>query len=158
MGRERKQGEWKKTAARIPLHAHKSRSRPPTPSHTSSALILFPFLQEANDPKHYIPQWSYGKKTKAEAMADLVDALSQDKVEGFTVSIIDKQPDYIYAEFESGLFGFVDDFEVLLKDNGEAEYRSASRIGESDGDANRKRVRAIRKFLEPRGWKSIGFV
>ena len=129
---------------------------PPTPNCVSTA-------EEANDPKHYIPQWSYTAasktKTKAEAMADLVAALSQDKVEGFTPTIITREgDDYIYAEFESGLFGFIDDAEFLLKDNGECAYRSASRVGESDGDANRKRIRALRKFLEPRGWRSIGFV
>jgi uncharacterized protein (DUF1499 family) len=37
------------------------------------------------------------------------------------------------------------------------EYRSASRIGESDGDINRKRIRTIRKELEKKGWKSSGF-
>ena len=124
---------------------------PSTPNCVSTA-------EEANDPKHYIPQWSYGKKSKADAMADLVAAVSQAKVEGFTPTLITQEGDYLYAEFESGLFGFVDDAEFLLKDNGECEYRSASRIGESDGDANRKRIRALRKFLEPRGWKSIGFV
>lgn len=37
------------------------------------------------------------------------------------------------------------------------EYRSASRIGESDGDINRKRIRAIRQELQKKGWQSIGF-
>ena len=37
------------------------------------------------------------------------------------------------------------------------EYRSASRIGESDGDVNRKRIRAIRQQLEKKGWRSTGF-
>ena len=39
----------------------------------------------------------------------------------------------------------------------QVEYRSASRIGESDGDINRKRIRAIRQALEKKGWKSLGF-
>jgi uncharacterized protein (DUF1499 family) len=117
--------------------------------------------EEANDIKHYIPQWSYGKKTRQEAMDDLVAACSQPKVEGFSPNIItrDDEAGYLYVEFTSSLFGFVDDFEALLKPgSNEVEYRSASRIGESDGDANRKRIRALRKFLEARGqWKSIGF-
>ena len=46
---------------------------------------------------------------------------------------------------------------LLPFQNGEVEYRSASRIGESDGDINRKRIKALRKFLEPKGWRSIGF-
>lgn len=52
-----------------------------------------------------------------------------------------------------------DDVEFWIPDEktGLVEYRSASRIGESDGDANRKRIRAIRKELEKKGWKSIGF-
>jgi hypothetical protein len=35
--------------------------------------------------------------------------------------------------------------------------RSASRIGESDGNINRKRIKAIREGLEPKGWRSTGF-
>mmetsp|Transcript_42807 Transcript_42807/g.167273 ORF Transcript_42807/g.167273 Transcript_42807/m.167273 type:complete len:104 (+) Transcript_42807:1046-1357(+) len=75
---------------------------------------------------------------------------------------------YIRAEFESKIFGFVDDFEVLFqpqnigtagfeKGSGIVDYRSASRLGEGDFDVNRKRVKAIRVALQERGWKSIGF-
>lgn len=34
---------------------------------------------------------------------------------------------------------------------------SASRIGESDGKVNRKRIKAIRVELQKKGWKSIGY-
>jgi hypothetical protein len=34
---------------------------------------------------------------------------------------------------------------------------SASRIGESDGQINRKRIKAIRQALERKGWASVGF-
>ena len=132
---------------------------PATPNCISTA-------EEANDPKHYVPQWSYNppglgskraKKTKAEAMKDLEDAVTSLTPDNFTSQIITKTDDYLYAEYTSPTFGFIDDVEFLLKDEGssEVEYRSASRIGESDGDANRKRIKALRKFLEPRGWKSI---
>jgi uncharacterized protein (DUF1499 family) len=40
---------------------------------------------------------------------------------------------------------------------GVVEYRSASRIGESDGDINRKRIKAIRLELQKKGWQSLGF-
>jgi hypothetical protein len=40
---------------------------------------------------------------------------------------------------------------------GVVEYRSASRIGESDGNINRKRIAAIRKELQKKGWESVGF-
>lgn len=132
---------------------------PPTPNCISTA-------EEANDPKHYVPQWSYNppgsgssrpKKTKAEAMKDLEDAVTSLTPDGFTSEIVEKTDDYLYAEYTSPTFGFIDDVEFLIKDEGssEVEYRSASRIGESDGDINRKRIKALRKFLEPRGWKSI---
>lgn len=128
---------------------------PPTPNCISTA-------EEANDEKHYVPQWSFNppgrkgpKKSAAEAMADLVAVATAGDVEGFTPKIVAQTDDYLYLEFTSPTFGFVDDVEFLLKGNSEVEYRSASRIGESDGDANRKRIRALRKALEPRGWKSI---
>ena len=132
---------------------------PATPNCISTA-------EEANDPKHYVPQWSYNppgagskraKKSKAEAMKDLEDAVTSLTPDGFTSEIIEKTDDYLYAEYTSPTFGFVDDVEFLVRDeaSSEVEYRSASRIGESDGDANRKRIKALRKFLEPRGWKSI---
>lgn len=113
-----------------------------------------------------MPQWSYNppgsgsskpKKTKKEAMQDLEDAVTSLTPDKFTSQIIEKTDDYLYAEYTSPTFGFIDDVEFLLRDeaSSEVEYRSASRIGESDGDANRKRIKALRKFLEPRGWKSI---
>jgi uncharacterized protein (DUF1499 family) len=54
--------------------------------------------------------------------------------------------------------GFVDDVEFYFPpDKDTVEYRSASRIGESDGDINRKRIKALRQALEKKGWQSIGF-
>lgn len=38
-----------------------------------------------------------------------------------------------------------------------AQCRSASRIGQSDGDINRKRIKALRLELQKKGWKSIGY-
>lgn len=35
--------------------------------------------------------------------------------------------------------------------------RSASRVGQSDSDINRKRIKAIRLELQKKGWKSVGF-
>lgn len=54
---------------------------------------------------------------------------------------------------------FIDDVEFWFKPGpgSRVEYRSASRIGESDGDINRKRIRAIRQELEKKGWRSVGF-
>lgn len=53
---------------------------------------------------------------------------------------------YIYAEFSSMVFRFVDDVEFFFKEN-QIEVRSASRIGYSDLGVNRERIEHIRKQL-----------
>jgi uncharacterized protein (DUF1499 family) len=54
---------------------------------------------------------------------------------------------------------FIDDVEFYFPPGefSRVEYRSASRIGESDGQANRKRIKALRQALERKGWASVGF-
>lgn len=54
---------------------------------------------------------------------------------------------------------FIDDVEFWFKPGkgSRVEYRSASRIGESDGNINRKRIKTIRQALETKGWASTGF-
>ena len=59
--------------------------------------------------------------------------------------IITAEANYIYAEFTSDLMGFVDDVEFYLDEKDSLiQVRSASRLGESDLGANRKRIEAIR--------------
>jgi len=122
---------------------------------------------EANDMSNYVPGWTYndpercGRKKpvdKAQAMQELREVVSTLKPDKFEPTIVRQTDDYLYAEFQSPTFGFIDDVEFFFtgKDS-QVDYRSASRIGESDGDINRKRIRAIRKELEKKGWKSIGF-
>ncbi|KAJ8901941.1 hypothetical protein NDN08_004143 [Rhodosorus marinus] len=126
--------------------------------------------------KSYVPPWTYHekdpKKTLGSAVNDMKEIISNQP----GAQIVEERPVkgdfgegyYIRAEFESKIFGFVDDFEVLFqpqnigtagfeKASGIVDYRSASRLGEGDFDVNRKRVKAIRVALQERGWKSIGF-
>ena len=59
--------------------------------------------------------------------------------------IITNEKNYLYAEFTSGLMGFVDDVEFYCDESAKTVHiRSASRLGHSDLGANRKRVEAIR--------------
>ena len=95
-------------------------------------------------------------------MGELVAAVESLKPDGFESKIIKQTTDYLYLEYTSPFFGFVDDVEFWFRpDDKQAkarvEYRSASRIGESDGDVNRKRIKAIRQVLEKKGWRSVGF-
>lgn len=60
-------------------------------------------------------------------------------------AIIEKNDTYLYAEFTSKLMGYVDDVEFSLDPAASVIHvRSASRLGESDLGANRKRIEAIR--------------
>lgn len=134
---------------------------PPSPNCVSTA-------EEANDPTHYVPGWTYNPEdgrgrtapvSREQAMSELAEVVSSVSPDGFTPKIIKRTDDYLYAEFESPTFGFIDDFEAFFPSDrpGTVEYRSASRIGESDGDVNRKRIKAIRLELQKKGWRSLGY-
>lgn len=72
-------------------------------------------------------------------LASYIDAL-----EG--TEIIEQSPNYLYATYQSNLFGFVDDLELYF-DGAAIQVRSASRVGYSDLGANRKRVAALRSAV-----------
>ncbi len=63
--------------------------------------------------------------------------------------IVESRPDYLYAEFETALLGFVDDVEFQV-DGSTIHARSASRLGYSDLGVNRKRIEEIRAAFEQR--------
>lgn len=63
-------------------------------------------------------------------------------------SIETEHADYLAARFTSSLFRFVDDVEIRFDSAQRVLHiRSASRVGRSDLDANRKRVEDLRKRL-----------
>lgn len=63
--------------------------------------------------------------------------------------IISQTDEYLYVEFRSFLFRFVDDVEFLLNaKNRTVDFRSASRVGYSDLGANRKRMTIISKRFQ----------
>lgn len=63
--------------------------------------------------------------------------------------IIAQTDDYLYAQFTSRWFGFVDDVEFYFNPEkpGRIDVRSASRLGESDLGVNRKRIETLRELL-----------
>lgn len=63
-------------------------------------------------------------------------------------TIVEATEDYLYAEFQSKLMGFVDDVEFCCDRAANVIHvRSASRLGKSDLGVNRQRVEAIRAQL-----------
>ena len=71
-------------------------------------------------------------------------------VEGMErTTIVEEADNYLYAEFQSKLMGYVDDVEFYLDSAANAvQVRSASRLGKSDLGVNRKRVEEIRSKLQ----------
>jgi uncharacterized protein (DUF1499 family) len=66
--------------------------------------------------------------------------------------IVTDTPDYLYAEYSSRVFGFIDDVEFWLDTRtGVIHVRSASRLGYSDLGVNRDRIEGIRARLAPAG-------
>lgn len=63
-------------------------------------------------------------------------------------TIVSESENYLYAEFQSKLMGFVDDVEFYRdRGAGVVHVRSASRLGQSDLGVNRQRVEDIRTRL-----------
>ncbi len=66
--------------------------------------------------------------------------------------LINTEKGYIYAEYTSSVFQFVDDVEFMLDTSGnQIHLRSASRIGYSDLGANRKRLNELEAKLKKQG-------
>ena len=62
--------------------------------------------------------------------------------------IVERRPDYLYAQFTTKLMRFVDDVELWFDPAaGVIQVRSASRVGHGDRGVNRARVEAIRERL-----------
>ncbi|KAF3790245.1 hypothetical protein EJ110_NYTH16813 [Nymphaea thermarum] len=108
--------------------------------------------EELNDPAHFAPPWNYnpengrGRKnpvTREVAMAELLQVIESTRPDNFTPHVTEKKDDYVRVEYESPIFGFVDDVEFWFPPGKKSvvEYRSASRLGSYDFDANRKRIK-----------------
>jgi uncharacterized protein (DUF1499 family) len=101
---------------------------------------------QATDPQHAIAPLHY-PGTAAESKAALKAVL-----QGLPrTRVVRETDDYLYVEFTSALWRFVDDVEFYWdKTHPEIQLRSASRLGYGDMGVNRARVEALRKKL---GWE-----
>ena len=62
------------------------------------------------------------------------------------VTIITKQDNYLYAEFQTKVLKFIDDVEFVLDESASViQMRSASRLGRKDLGANRNRLEVVRR-------------
>ncbi len=98
----------------------------------------------SDDGAHAIKPLSY-KGSMEEAMAALaavVDSMPRTEIVAQTVN-------YLYAEFTSRVWRFVDDVEFVFDDEQKIiHFRSASRLGKSDFGVNRQRMEEVRKLFQ----------
>ena len=91
---------------------------------------------------------SAGWEGRPEAALDSIAAV----VEGMTrTGVVTREGRYLHAEATSFFFRFVDDVEILVRDDGEVVVRSASRVGRSDMGVNGRRVEELRARLREAG-------
>ena len=91
------------------------------------------------DTKHFIPALDLGE-------LDINTITTAVKEIGGQIAV--QNDTYLSAEFKSGLFGFIDDFELRIdRDNKKIHIRSASRVGRSDLGANKNRVQKFKRVL-----------
>ena len=114
----------------------KLRPCPETPNCVSSDA-------DADDEKHRITAFHLNTAPDIAWQAAREAILNQPRTQ-----IISETTDYLHAECESAIFGFIDDLELNLRPSSMSiAVRSASRLGSSDFGVNRKRIEEIRHSL-----------
>ena len=111
-------------------------------------------------PRHLPMRWAAGRDA-GHAIAPLTYTGTRERAMEALVKIIEATPrtrivsrsqDYIYAEYQSALMGFVDDVEFWFEPGAKTiQVRSASRLGYSDFGVNRARVEDIRRRFAAAG-------
>jgi uncharacterized protein (DUF1499 family) len=102
---------------------------------------------QATDAAHRIDPLTYQNRPER-AMQALLEIIHKTP----RTRIVTSNADYVYAEYESALMGFVDDVEFYFEPGAKViQIRSASRVGYSDFGVNRKRLDDIRAKLATAG-------
>lgn len=119
----------------------KLKGLPSTPNSVSSQADLYP--------DH--PQRKYSSIAPLALRGDGPTTVTKLKgvVQGMPgAKLMSSAPDYLYVQFTTPLMKYVDDVEFWFDPATNAvEVRSASRLGESDLGANRKRIEGVRAAL-----------
>ncbi len=94
---------------------------------------------QCDSPIHFVEPIHFSESS-TQAVKRLSEILSQQQ----GCRIIKQEGDYLYAQFRSRCFRFVDDVEFLVDSRQNViQVRSASRLGYSDLGTNRKRIEII---------------
>ena len=99
---------------------------------------------QSEDREHWIAPFTFehDPDTVIDTLEEIVTQLPRTRV-------IEKSPNYLYVEFRSPFFGFVDDVEFSVeRESRRIHFRSASRVGHSDMGVNRNRMELIRSLFQ----------
>lgn len=108
-------------------------------------------VSQGADEEHAIAPIAYttDRETARKNLIDILGVVPRTK-------LITQNNDYILAESESRLMGFVDDTEFYLpKGEKVIHARAAARLGESDLGVNRRRIEQIRLAFEDLEQRSV---
>ena len=123
------------------LGIRQSRLKPPspTPNSVSSQASLYPgHTQRDYADIKPLPLKGGGAAASLQALEGVLRGMPG-------IEVVERQPDYLYAQAQTRWLKFVDDLEFWANPaSGVIELRSASRIGRKDFGANRQRIEAIR--------------
>ncbi len=101
---------------------------------------------QSDDEEHGMQTLSY-VGSAADARQRLLDIIAEMP----RTRLIEATPTYIYAEFRTPTFRFVDDVEFYIDEEANViHFRSASRLGYSDMGLNRRRMEEITRVFEER--------
>jgi uncharacterized protein (DUF1499 family) len=102
---------------------------------------------QAQDARHAIAPLTYtgAPDLAMEVLVKIIEATPR-------AHIVSRTRNYIHAEYQTALLGFVDDVEFWFEPNTKTIHvRSASRLGYSDFGVNRARVEDIRRRFTSAG-------
>ncbi len=123
------------------IGVRQSRLKPPSPtpnSVSSQAALYADHPQRDYAEIKPLPLKGGGATSSLQALEGVLHAMPG-------IEVIERRPDYLYAQAQTRWLKFVDDLEFWVNPvSGVIELRSASRLGRRDYGMNRQRVEAIR--------------
>ncbi|KAL7544633.1 hypothetical protein ACHAWF_008008 [Thalassiosira exigua] len=124
-----------------------------TPPSSTSAADAAAQLREALDV--YPQEGQEGGKVDGGGYTTISDTLGSDPGAGSIAMEFRSNPKGTFAKMFNGGKPFVDD--LIVEPNGSAfEFRSSSRVGDSDLGVNGKRMSYIGGLLKGKGWSGVG--
>ena len=106
-------------------------------------------VSQGGDEKHAIAPIAYtsDRATARQSLIDILGVVPRTK-------IVEQSDEYILAQSESRLMGFVDDTEFYFPEDEKVIHaRAAARLGESDLGVNRRRLEQIRLAFKDLGMR-----